>query len=60
MNNTHTTEIMDDTLAGDAKRFYDSLNEKEKQAFHIAQNHLGSLFTVEKTNGFLKWKETQK
>jgi hypothetical protein len=55
-----TTEIMENTLTGDAKRFYDSLNEKEKQAFHIAQNHLGSLFTVEKTNGFLKWKQTQK
>ena len=58
MNNT--TESMDYALTGDAKRFYDSLNEKEKQAFHIAQNHLGSLFTVEKTNGFLKWKEKQK
>ena len=55
-----TIESMNYTLSDDAKRFYDSLNEKEKRAFHIAQNHLGSLFTVEKTNGFLKWKEKQK
>lgn len=39
--------------------YFDSLSEKEKKAFLIAQSHLGSLFTVEKTAGFIKWKSKQ-
>ena len=60
MNNPNTTETMNNILNGETMRFYESLTEKEKQAFHIAKSHLGSLFTIEKTNGFLKWKEKQK
>ena len=39
--------------------FYESLSPKEKHAFDIAKQHLGSLFDVSKTNGFLQWKKTK-
>jgi len=32
-----------------------SLTTKEKQALDIAKEHLGSLFTIEKNNGYLEW-----
>jgi hypothetical protein len=39
------------------KQYVDSLPPKEKQAFEIAKSHLGTLFNIEKTNGFLQWKQ---
>jgi hypothetical protein len=42
-----------------SQEYFDSLSEKEKKAFLIAESHLGSLFTVEKTAGFIKWKLKQ-
>ena len=36
-----------------------SLNEKEKKAYEIARDHLGTSFQLEKSNGFLKWKKTR-
>jgi len=36
-----------------------SMSEKERLAYHIAKEHLGSSFTVEKCVGFLRWKKTQ-
>lgn len=41
------------------KRFFESLSEKEKKAYLIAESHLGSLFNIEKTAGFLQWKAKQ-
>ena len=38
------------------KEYLESLTEKEKHAYKIAKEHLGSLFTLEKTAGFLQWK----
>lgn len=32
-----------------------SLTPKEKQAYEIAKSYLGSLFTLEKTTGFVAW-----
>ena len=37
-----------------------SLNERQHRAYLIAQSHLGSLFTVHKTNGFLQWMASRK
>ena len=34
-----------------------TLNDREIQAYHIAVNHLGMSFTMEKSNGFRKWKK---
>jgi hypothetical protein len=44
-------------LDGEEKEYYDSLSEKEKKAFHIAQKMLQSSFTTYKTSGFLEWKK---
>jgi hypothetical protein len=36
-----------------------SLSDKEKKAYLIASSHLGSSFSLEKSNGFLKWKTSR-
>ena len=36
--------------------FIKYLNEKELMAYHIAKSHLGTLFSLEKSNAFLEWK----
>jgi len=35
--------------------YLESLNEKEKIAYNIAKSHLGSSFSLEKSNGFIQW-----
>lgn len=35
-----------------------SLSEREYKGYMIAKTHLGSSFDIEKSNGFLEWKET--
>ena len=34
-----------------------TLNDREIQAYHIAINHLGMSFTMERSNGFRQWKK---
>ena len=41
------------------EKYIESLSKKERTALEIAKNHLGTLFTVEKCNGFLQWKKKQ-
>ena len=36
-----------------------SLSEMEYKAYCIAKSHLGTSFTLEKSNGFLRWKSAQ-
>jgi hypothetical protein len=40
-------------------KYLESLSPKEKQAYEVAKKHLGSLLTIEKTNGYKKWMSTQ-
>lgn len=42
-----------------AQQYVESLTPTEKQAYELAKDHLGSLFNIEKTNGFLQWKQKQ-
>ena len=42
------------------KEFLDSLNEKERIAYHIAKRHLGTMFSLDKCNAFLEWVKTEK
>lgn len=35
------------------------MDELEKKAMQIASDHLGSSFNLLKSNGFIKWKQTQ-
>jgi len=37
-----------------------SMSEKELKAYHIAKEHLGDSFQLEKSIGFLEWLKTQK
>jgi hypothetical protein len=39
--------------------YIQSLNEKELKAYLIAKSHLGTTFAVEKSVGFLKWKQNE-
>jgi len=48
MDNNKEKEILE-------KEFLDSLNEKERMAYHIAKSHLGTMFSLEKSNAFLEW-----
>ena len=32
-----------------------SLSEKERKAYEIAKSHLGSTFSLEKSNGYVSW-----
>ena len=38
--------------------YIESLNEKERKAYEIAESHLGSSFDLSKSSGFIKWKKT--
>ena len=42
------------------KTFIKSLDEKELMAYNIAKSHLGTLFSLEKSNAFLEWKAKEK
>ena len=39
--------------------YINSLDERNKQAYEIAKDHLGTSFDLEKSIGFLKFKEKQ-
>jgi hypothetical protein len=41
------------------EEYYNSMSEKERKACEIARSHLGYLFDLEKTAGFLQWKKKQ-
>ena len=34
-----------------------SLNDRELKAYHIAVDHLGMSFTMERSNGYRQWKK---
>jgi len=37
-------------------KYIESLSEKELKAYYIAKSHLGTSFSLEKSRGFLDWK----
>ena len=37
------------------KNYLDQMNEREKKAYLIAFQHLGSSFNIYKSNGFKEW-----
>ena len=44
-----------DTMEDLKNNYIDSMDEKEKIAYKIAKEHLGSSFNLEKSIGFQKW-----
>jgi len=41
----------------EVKAYIKSLNDKERETLHIAEQQLGSSFNIKKSIGFKKWKE---
>ena len=41
------------------QQYINSLSEKEKKALEIAKKHLGTLFTLCKTTGYIQWKKNK-
>ena len=41
------------------EQYLKTLSEKERMAYEIAKDHLGSSFELEKSVGYLKWLEKQ-
>ena len=39
--------------------FLKTLDEKELMAYNIAKSHLGTLFSLDKSNAYLEWKAKQ-
>ena len=37
--------------------FKENLNDMQKHAYRIAQEHLETSFSIEKSNGYQKWKK---
>jgi hypothetical protein len=52
---TSTCETM--SLDKLMQAYLDTLTEKERKGYHIAKGHLGMSFQLEKSVGFLAWKE---
>lgn len=40
------------------EKYLESLSDKEKRAYEIAKDHLGMSFHLEKSIGFIKFKQT--
>jgi hypothetical protein len=46
-----------ETLEELTSLYLGTLNDRELQAYHIAVDHLGISFTMERSNGFRQWKK---
>jgi len=46
-------------LTKEEENYLLSMTEKERKAYEVAKTHLGTLFTLHKTAGFLQWKKKQ-
>ena len=53
MGITHANQIMTPI----EEEYLKTLSEKERKAYEIAKDHLGSSFDLVKSNGFLRWKK---
>jgi hypothetical protein len=46
-------------ITKDEENYILSMSEKERKAYEVAKTHLGTLFTLHKTAGFIQWKKKQ-
>lgn len=51
------SELGNESLAELTSLYLATLNDRELQAYHIAVDHLGMSFTMERSNGFRQWKK---
>ena len=54
-----SSELGKESLAELSSLYLGTLNSRELQAYHIAVDHLGMSFTMERSNGFRQWKKTR-
>ncbi len=52
-----SSELGKESLAELSSLYLGTLNDREIQAYHIAVEHLGMSFTMERSNGFRQWKK---
>lgn len=52
-----SSQIGEETLAELSSLYLGTLNDRELQAYHIAVDHLGMSFTMERSNGYRQWKK---
>lgn len=57
MNSTNTILEKQQPEQMHLEKYLLSLNEKELKAYHIAREHLGMSFSLEKSIGYLNWKK---
>jgi hypothetical protein len=52
-----SSSVAKETLEELSTLYLATLNDRELQAYHIAVDHLGMSFTMERSNGFRQWKK---
>ena len=52
-----SADLGKESLAELSSLYINTLNDRELQAYHIAVDHLGMSFTMERSNGFRQWKK---
>ena len=52
-----SSQIGEESLAELSSLYLATLNDRELQAYHIAVDHLGMSFTMERSNGYRQWKK---
>ena len=58
MNIIHRDKYLNQIMTPiEEEEYLKTLSEKERKAYEIAKDHLGSSFDLVKSNGFLKWKK---
>ena len=61
--NTSTENLPDiqesESVSESVKKYIEQLNDKERIAYSIAKEHLGTSFNIAKSIGYLTWKKNQ-
>ena len=52
-----SSQLGEESLAELFSLYIGSLNDRELKAYHIAVDHLGMSFTMNRSNGFQQWKK---
>jgi hypothetical protein len=52
-------KVVDKEIEKEANAYINQLSIQEKLVLDIAKTHLGSSFDIEKSIGFLQWRETK-
>ena len=58
MMNTNNEMAQSQTQQQSLELYLESLSEHERHAYEIARSHLQSMFSLKKSNGFVKWSKT--